>query len=80
MHVIFIVMCSTRSDIMIPYVKRTFYIVIIFMQIKQYDGSNDIQIMVIPVYRNVIFLREHIPFQVSRTWMDRHMYDWIHVL
>jgi len=34
---------------MIPYVKRTFSIVIIFMQIKQYDdGSNDIiQIMVI---------------------------------
>jgi len=49
MLVIYIVMCSTRSDIMIPYVKRTFSIVIIFMQIKQYDdGSNDIiQIMVI---------------------------------
>lgn len=34
---------------MIPYVKRTFSIVIIFMQIKQYDGSNGIQIMVIRV-------------------------------
>jgi len=47
MFVIYIVMCSTRSEIMIPYVKQTFSIVIIFMQIKQYDGSNGIQIMVI---------------------------------
>lgn len=83
MYVIFIVMCSTRSNIMIPYGKRTFSIVIIFMQIKQYDGSNDIQIMVIRASlpkRDILTTREHIPFQVSRTWMDRHMYDWIHVL
>lgn len=53
MCVVFVVFVSNLYcnvlNIMIPYVKRTFSIVIIFMQIKQYDdGSNDIiQIMVI---------------------------------
>lgn len=45
----FFIMRSTPSDIMIPYkyVEQSFAVVIIFMQIKQYDDSNDIQIMVI---------------------------------
>jgi len=55
-------MCSTRSDITIPYVKQTFSIVIIFMQIKLYDGSNDVQIMVMRASlpkRDILTTREH---------------------
>jgi len=45
---------------MIPYVKPTFFIVIIFMQIKQYVSSIDVHIMVICKFTETWYLYDAI--------------------